>query len=81
MIEDDDIDSPEYYDLYEDLKNRLCEENEESEEDKVCCPEDDIKVGSFSSITSPIGFGTVMKGISYVVFGLSMFNLFICELS
>ena len=49
MIEDDDIDSPEYYDLYEDLKERLCEENKEPEENKVCCSGDDIKVGSFST--------------------------------
>ena len=44
MIEDDENQSPEYYDLYDDLNERLCEENEEPEEDKVCCSEDDIEV-------------------------------------
>ena len=44
MIEDDENQSPEYYDLYDDLKERLCEENEEGE-DRVCCSGDDIKVG------------------------------------
>ena len=48
MIDDDEIDSPEYYVLYDDLKERVCEKNEEPEEDKVCCSEDDIKVGSFA---------------------------------
>ena len=47
MIDDDEIDSPEYYVLYDDLMERVCEKNEEPEEDKVCCSEDDIKVGSF----------------------------------
>ena len=50
MIEDDDIHSPEYYDLYDDLSEKICEENEEPEENKVCCSENDIKVGSFSSM-------------------------------
>ena len=45
MIEDDENQSPEYYDLYDDLNERLCEENEEPEEDKVCCSGDDIEVG------------------------------------
>ena len=45
MIEDDKNQSPEYYDLYDDLNERLCEENEEPEEDKVCCSDDDIEVG------------------------------------
>ena len=45
MIEEEEIDSPEYYDLYDDLKGRLCEKNKEPGEDKVCCPEDEIKVG------------------------------------
>ena len=45
MIEDDKNQSPEYYDLYDDLIERLCEENDEQEEDKVCCSGDDIKVG------------------------------------
>ena len=47
MIEDDEIDSPEYYDLYEDLNERLCEENKAPKEDKVCCSGDEIQVGSF----------------------------------
>ena len=54
LIEDDEIDTPEYYDLYEDLNERLCEENRAPKEDKVCCSEDDIKVGSFSSIIKTI---------------------------
>ena len=47
MIEDDDIHSPEYYDLYDDLMERVCQKNEEPEEDKVCCSENDIKVERF----------------------------------
>ena len=39
-------DSPEYYDLEEDLYDRICEENEGTKEDKVCCSKDD-KVGHF----------------------------------
>ena len=53
MIDDDDIHSPEYYDLYYDLSERICEENEAPEENKVCCSKDDIKVGSFSSMIKP----------------------------
>ena len=54
MIEDDEIDSPEYYDLYEDLNERLCEENEAPKEDKVCCSEDEIQVESFSTMIKTI---------------------------
>ena len=53
MIDDDDIHSPEYYDLYYDLSERICEENEAPEENKVCCSKDNIKVGSFSSMIQP----------------------------
>ena len=40
-----DYDSHEYDVLYDDLKERLCEKNEEQEEDKVCCSGEDTKVG------------------------------------
>ena len=40
-----DYDSPEYYDLYDNLNNRICEEKKEQEEDKVCCSGEDTKVG------------------------------------
>ena len=46
MIQDEEFDTPEYYDLYDDMKGRLCEIHEEDhDKDKVCCSEDDIKVG------------------------------------
>ena len=51
MIQDEEIDTPEYYDLYDDMKTRLCEIHEEDhDKDKVCCAEDDIKVGRLSMI-------------------------------
>ena len=55
LIENDEIDTPEYYDLYDDLLARLCEVHEEDhDKDKVCCSEDDIKVGSFSELIQTI---------------------------
>ena len=50
LIENGEDDTPEYYDLYDDLTDRLCEENGEPGEEKVCCFEDDIKVESSSTM-------------------------------
>ena len=53
MIEDDENQSPEYYDLYDDLNEKLCEENEEPEENKVCCSGDDIEVILVKKVWGP----------------------------
>ena len=44
---DYDTEADKYYDLLDELQKKICESNEDPEMNKVCCSEDDIKVGIF----------------------------------